>query len=117
MIAVPPLLLDGEQSCRGQTSEVPAGGLRRDTGDAGELGGGERASVHQRLQHAGTGRITRECGHFCEHCVASHWLGSCVLPTQSYALWLCDAAVMAEIFASAAELYRGWPPLNPCGTP
>jgi hypothetical protein len=88
MIAVPPLLLDGEQSCGGQPSEVAAGGLRRDAGNAGELGGREGAPVHQCLQHAGAGWITRERGHFCEHCVASQWLSSCVKLTGSYAFWL-----------------------------
>src|SRR5262249_23583805 len=76
MIAVPPLLLDGEQPCSGQSSEGAAGGLRGDAGNVGGLGGRERAPGPPRLQPAGTGWITRERGHFREHCVASHWLSS-----------------------------------------
>ena len=72
MIAVPPLLLDGEQPRHGQARQVAAGRLRRDAGDAGELGGRQRASVHQRVQHAGARGISGERGDFRERGVAGH---------------------------------------------
>ena len=72
MIAVPPLLLDFEQPRHAQARQVGAGRLRRDAGDAGELGGGERTSVHQRVQHARARRVSGKRGDFRERGIAGH---------------------------------------------
>ena len=72
MIAVAPLLLDGEQPRHGQARQVAAGRLRRDAGDARELGGRERASVHQRMQHARARGVSGKRGDFRERGIAGH---------------------------------------------
>ena len=74
VIAVPALLLDGEQPRRGQARQMAAGGLRRDAGDARQLGRRQRAAVHQRVQHAGAGRVAGERGDLGERGVAGHGL-------------------------------------------
>ena len=69
---VPPLAMPAEQPGRGQPREMAARGLRRDTGSARQLGGGQRAAVHQRHQHGGAPRVADQRGGFgkgggCEH--------------------------------------------------
>ena len=66
------LLLDCEQAGRRQAREVAARGLRGDPGGAGELGGGERAAVHQRVQHPCARRVAGERGNLCKHGGGGH---------------------------------------------
>ena len=62
MVAMAALLLDGEQARRRHAGQMAAGRLRRDAGDARQLGGRQRAAVHQRVQHAGARGIAGERG-------------------------------------------------------
>jgi hypothetical protein len=60
IVAVTSLLHDADQVGGGQTGEVTACGLRRHTGDRGELRGGQRPTAQQGMQHAGPRRITSQ---------------------------------------------------------
>ena len=70
-IAVPALLVDGEQTALGQLAEVPACGLRRYPTDIGEFRRGQRAAVEQNGQDIGAGRVADQRGN-----LGDRWLGS-----------------------------------------
>ena len=72
MIAVPALLLDGQEPDRRHAGQMTARGLRRDAGDMRQLRGREGAAVHQGVQHSGPGRITRDCRDLCKSGIAGH---------------------------------------------
>jgi hypothetical protein len=60
------LLGDGQQPAGRQLGQMPAGGLRRDTGRVAKLRRGQRPSIHQERQNVGAGLIAHEGTDFGE---------------------------------------------------
>jgi len=100
VITVPALPLDAEQPGIGHPREVAAGGLGGDAADARQFRRGQRAPVHQFVEHRRAGWVADQRGDAGDHRIAGHPTPPCKF-AASYAERGADASSLAV--ASVAD--------------
>lgn len=64
IVTMTALFLESEKFCPGEFGQVSACRLRRNPGDIGQFGRGERAAIHERGQDVCTSRFANKGSHF-----------------------------------------------------